>query len=236
MVKIFFLSVLICLTACSDGAETEPQVEPPKTIEKTLKKDIPNDFWVKIYFEGFETTSIDEDGKTVKINKHGGLDDTASENDLSILRKIVLIDDDLEIRIWVGFGLYGNDALILRRSSGNWSAVNLREMLCHLENRGRYDLDQPKSGWEKFWKKLTDAEILTLPDSSKLDYGIGPEDGKSYVVETNFNNLYRTYHYPNPEEVKLKEAGQMVKIGQIIADEFGLESFSAKTGGCKYDE
>ena len=44
---------------------------------RELKKDIPDDFWVKTYFKGFETRSIAEDGKTVEIEKHGGLDEVA---------------------------------------------------------------------------------------------------------------------------------------------------------------
>ena len=109
-------------------------------------------------------------------------------------------------------------------------------MICHSENRGKINLSNPKSGWNATWQKLVDAGILVLPDSSKLKYEDGVMDGKSYVIETNSDYLYRTYQYGNPNYVKLKEAKQMVEIGQIIADEFGLESFSSETGGCGKNE
>jgi len=224
MIKRKFLVVFIFLTACSNIPRDNVITQQSPTPKRELRTDIPKDSWVKLYFEGMENTKLP------------GLDKIAMQNGFSILRETVLPENDLEIRIWVGFGKYGNDGLILKRSSGNWSAVNLRKMLCHLENRGKYNLESPKSGWEKTWQKLIDEEILTLPDSSKLKYEYGVVDGKSYVVETNFDYLYRTYQYSNPDYQKLKEARQMIKIGEIIADEFGLDSFSIKTGGCGKDE
>jgi hypothetical protein len=58
-------------------------------------------------------------------------------------------------------------------------------MSCHFEKRGKYKLESPKSGWETLWQKLIDTGILTLPDSSELEYKNLVEDGKGYVVETN---------------------------------------------------
>ncbi len=179
---------------------------------------------MKIYFEGIDK------------NDSRGIDTIAMRNGLSKLRETILPENDLEIRIWVGFGKFGNDALIIKRSSGNWSAMSLKQMICYGENRGKINLSNPKSGWDTTWQKLADSGILTLPDSSKLKSRNYVIDGKSYVVETNFDYLYRTYEYSQPDEQKGNEAKQMVKIGQIIADEFGLESFSLKTGGCGKDE
>ena len=242
MIKIFLPLLLILLTACAEIPKMEPvvQLSPMPKIE--LEKDIPNDSWVKIYFEGFETRRFDPSNlkKGGEIVKHSGLDEYARQNRLLVLRENILPENDLEIRIWVGFGLYGHDGLIIKRSSGNWSVVNLRQMLCHIDervdDRGTYSLEVPKSGWEAMWQKLVDAEILTLPDSSKLKYEHGVLDGKSYVVETNSDYFYRTYHYGNPNYSELKEAKQMIKISEIIADEFGLESFSIKTVSCSKDE
>lgn len=238
MLRIFLPLLLIFLTTCAEIPKIEPVVHPSPTLKIELKKDIPSDSWVKTYFEGFETTRFDHNDikKGGEIVKYSGLDEYARQNGLLVLRETILPENDLEIRIWVGFGLYGKDGLIIKRSSGNWAAVNLRWMLCHLDSRGTYNLETPKSGWEAMWQKLVDAEILTLPDSSKLKYESGVLDGKSYVVETNSDYFYRTYHYGNPNYSELKEAKQMIKIGEIIADEFGLESYSMKTGGCYKDE
>lgn len=229
MIKVSIIIISFFLSACDIPlVEQNKELQSP-TPKSELRTDIPNDSWVKFFFGEMP-------GKV-----RPGLDKVAGQNGLSILREAVLPDNDLEVRIWVGFGKYGNDGLILRRNSGNWTALNLREMLCHIkeigkDERGKYELESPKSGWETLWQKLIDANILTLPDSSVLEYEDGAVDGKSYVVETNYDYLYRTYQYPNPKYVELKEARQIMKIGEIIADEFGLESFSMKTNGCSKDE
>lgn len=227
---------MIFLAACSNVPKNaDLEILPLATPQRELKKDIPNDRWVKIFFEGYKIGVLEEGGN-IREERSGGLDEFAVENGFSILREDVLPEHDLEVRVWVGFGLYGKDGFILKRSSGNWSAIGLKKMICHAENRGKINLPAPKSGWEAAWQKLVDAEILTLPDSSKLKNAGGILDGKGYVVETNSDYLYRTYHYGNPNYVKLKEAAQMVKIGQIIADEFNLDSFSMETGGCGKNE
>lgn len=165
-----------------------------------------------------------------------GLDKIAARNGFPKLRETVLPDDDFEIRVWVGFGKYGNDGFVLRKKSSVWSAVNIRGMLCHLNGAGKYNLNSPKSGWENFRQKLVDAGVLTLSDSSELEYKEASLDGKSYVVEINHDYVYRTYEYSNPRYVKVKEYEQIMKIGGIIADEFGLESFNAETDGCGKNE
>lgn len=205
---------------------------PLPTPKKELKTDIPDAPWVKILFDGFEFEEINKNGKG-RTEKRGGLDKLAADNGFSKLRETVLPENDLEARVWVGFGKYGNDGLILKRSGGSWSGAVLKQMLCHSESRGKYDLKPPRSGWDAAWQKLVDKGILTLPDSSKLKYEGGILDGKSYVVETNYEYLYRIYEYGNPNYEKLKEAAQMVEIGKIIAAEFDLESFSTETGGCE---
>ena len=55
-------------------------------------------------------------------------------------------------------------------------------------------------------------------------------DGIGYVVESNINMTYRTYSYNNPWYDKpwykrCNEAKQMILIGKIIGEEFGLERF-----------
>ena len=217
MIKRFILLFLIFNISCTASSVQENKTLFSPIPKKELKKNIPNASWVKIYFEG--------------------IDKTLKRNSMYKLRENILAEDDFEIRVWVGFGKYVNDGLILKHSSGgNWTATYLSEMLCHSENRGKYNLESPKSGWEVTWQKLVDAGILTLPDSSELKDEVSINDGKSYVVEINLDNTYRTYQYSNPDDQKWKEAEQIIKIGEIIAGEFDLESFSAKTNDCGKDQ
>ena len=177
---------------------------------------VPDDKWVSIFFEkaGFGSKSINE---------------LTAEADLPSLQTVLLPDNDLEVRVWVGFGLRGVDGLVIRRSGDQWSAIHLHGMAEHPPYPFyREALTVPKSGWETAWRKLTNAGILTLPDASAIQCEPGGPDGTSYVVETNVNKIYRTYKYHNPEYAKCDEAEQMIRIREVIADEFGLKEFNAK--------
>lgn len=224
MLKKLILTILILNISCSVSTDQENKISSSPTSKRELKKEIPDAGWVKIYF-----------GEDPNLRRPG-LDKIATQNGFSILRETLLPEDDLEVRIWVGFGKFGKDGLILKRDSGNWFAINIRGMLCHLEDMGKYKLESPKSGWEGIWKNLVDEGLLNLPDSSEIEYENGVLDGKSFVIETNVNDTYRTYEYGNPRFENVKEAKQIMKIGEIIADEFGLESFSGEVDGCKINE
>src|SRR5215469_6341188 len=47
---------------------------------------------------------------------------------LRSLRTVLLPDGDFEVRVWIGFGVNGEDCLILRCFSGQWSALHLQGM------------------------------------------------------------------------------------------------------------
>ena len=53
-------------------------------------------------------------------------------------------------------------------------------------------------------------------------------DGMSYVVEYNRDGSYRTYMYDNPDNAKCDEAKRMIKIGNMIAEEFNLLIMATK--------
>jgi len=133
-----------------------------------------------------------------------------------------------EIRVWVGFGINGEDSFILRHSSNQWSAAHLHGMSEHppfvITLR---TLDAPQSGWEATWQRLTESGILTLPDASAVGCNTQIFDGRSYVVEINKDKTYRTYLYDNPKHAPCSEAKQILEIGEIIAEEFGLSGFKS---------
>jgi hypothetical protein len=174
---------------------------------------LPDARWVPILFEstGLASKSINERTK---------------EANLASLRTVLLPDDDLEVRVWAGFGVVGVDGFILRRYSNQWSAIYLHGMAERPPfPNSTTALGAPKSGWEPTWQSLMGAGIVTLPDASALGCDTYLKDGTGYVVELNMNKTYRTYNYPDPNYAKCDEAKQMVKIIEIIADEFGLQNF-----------
>jgi hypothetical protein len=152
-----------------------------------------------------------------------------SEAGLPDLRTVRLSDGDFEIRVWVGFGIHGEDGIILRHSSNQWSGVHLHGMgerppfVVHLIN-----LQAPRSGWHAAWQRLTHAGITTLPDALAINCNTHMFDGKSYVVEINKDSIYRPYLYDNPHRAPCREAKQILILGDIIADEFGLSEFKGR--------
>jgi hypothetical protein len=155
-----------------------------------------------------------------------------AEVKLQNLRTVLLPDGDFEVRVWIGFGLNGEDCLILRYFSGQWSALHLQGMAdAPPFPNSLAPLPLPKSGWNKTWQKLIDAGILRLPDAAEVKCEPGVTDGISYVVESNINMIYRTYAYGNPWYDRppwynrCNEAKQMIMIGKIIGEEFGLGQF-----------
>lgn len=174
---------------------------------------VPDAEWVPILFEatGLASKSINERTK---------------EANLPSLRTVLLPDDDLEVRVWTGFGVLGVDGFILRRSSHQWSAIHLNGMAERPPfPNSQTALGAPKSGWEPAWQSLINAGIVTLPDASEVGCETYGKDGTSYVVEINMDKGYRTYSYHDPHYAKCDKAKEMVKIGELIADEFGLPNF-----------
>jgi hypothetical protein len=160
------------------------------------------------------------------------IDDRLAKANLPSLRAVLPHDGDLEVRVWIGFGINGEDCFILRCFSGQWSAIHLKGMGASWPFPiSLAPLPSPKSGWNRAWHRLIDAGILTLPDAAEVKCNAAIIDGIGYVVESNMNMTYRAYsyldpYYDNPPLYKrCNEAKQMILIGKIIGEEFGLEHF-----------
>lgn len=201
--RTYLITVLtIILFACSCGNVSGPATVPESRVQTNtgLKVIIPNDF--KYLAE---------------------LDKTAAKHNLSKLRETELPDDDFEVRVSVA-SRFGNDLLVLSRTTGTWQAKHFPFALCNadrkIENVGQ-TLDVPKSGWEPTWNKLKEAGLLSL--SGVQNSGI--TDGYGYIVESNVNKTYLLYEFVNPQGLKGNDGKQMVELGNIIANEFGLRMF-----------
>ena len=149
----FVFGVAITVVVLINHSSVENRPENANTIPiqeaQGLSLLIPDASWEPLFFQ--------------RVNEH------TKEANLPRLRTVLLPYDDIELRIWVGFGINGEDGLILRRSSGQWSAIHLHGM----SERPPFIQSQkavamPKSGWETAWTKLVNAGILTLPDASAV--------------------------------------------------------------------
>ena len=145
---------------------------------------------------------------------------------LQNLEALRLPPEDLEVRIWHGFGVIVPAGLILKRSDGNWTAIHLASVSKKTHQSGsERTMKEPKSGWQSCWNRLANVGLLMLPDATQLGKEPRDPDVLSYVVELNVGGEYRTYHYTYPEANEHSEAKQMIEIGDIVAEEFDLPQF-----------
>jgi hypothetical protein len=198
------LALLMALTASFSSLQLmQTDKGTPVQKRKEIQLNIPKDVWEPIFFEA--------------------INERAKFANLKALRKEALPENDIEVRVWHGFGLTALEGFSLKRAAGKWSAIHLDGIHSRLpRSESQKKLPAPKSGWELCWQRLEEAGILTLPDASAIGCSAMMNDGMSYVVEFNNKGSYRTYMYDNPSYAKCKEAKQMIKIGNIISEEFGV--------------
>lgn len=191
----------LLLASCSVLPGEQKERTQMSTTKKQLKLEIPNAPWEPIFFN-----SINERAALAELND---------------LRSTVLDNDDIEIRVWCGFGVSALNGYAIKRRGGEWSAVRIPPVNPNDPRSLKVFFVTPKSSWQQLWGRLTNEGLLTLPDSSRLPKDPSFLDGVSYVVEINMNLTYRTYMYGNPEKQKSPEARQMVEIIHTVYQELG---------------
>ena len=137
---------------------------------------VPDAHWVKIYFES--------------------IDDLARRMKLKPLRTLRLRPDELEVRIWEGFGLGPLTGYVMKRSEGRWSALASRQAY----KRATESLRVPRSAdWAATWARLERDGIREIRDDSDNPSCVMVLDGVGYVVEIAQGDAYRTYLVSNPQ-------------------------------------
>lgn len=173
-----------------------------------VKIELPDSRWEQIFFK--------------LINKTTGL------GELNELRKTSLKQDEIEVRVWRGFGLGDLEGVILKRTNNQSTAFHVKADDHAEPQRAEVkELKPPKSGWDSFWKNVTEQGLLMLRDPSEKNCEDSGIDGTSYVVEINRNNLYRTYRMR--EGGKCDGVQQMEAIDDLIGEEFDSGKEQCKT-------
>src|SRR5215510_3810040 len=90
---------------------------------------------------------------------------------LSPLKSKDLSGDDLEFRVWVGFGKKPLEGFVIRRAKGEWEGTFLESMNATTKPPYLKQLSSPDSGWEQLWGQVVESGLLALPDSSQLNAG-----------------------------------------------------------------
>ena len=207
--KFLLVTILALMISSTFLSSPQDKKVTPSTKRKELQLNIPKDMWEPIFFRA--------------------IDERAKRSHLETLRSRALPGDDFEIRVWHGFGVTLLEGFVLKRAGAQWSASHLRGITRNMPSQEfQKSLQPPKSGWDKSWQRLQEAGILSLPDAVAIGCSPMDNDGMSYVVEYNRDGIYRTYMYDNPDYAKCDEAKRMIKIGNIIAEEFNLLIMATK--------
>jgi hypothetical protein len=207
MTKIL-IAIVALAASCSSLPRSQDNKATPASTRKDFQLNIPKDTWEPIFFKE--------------------IDERAKLGNLKTLRA-PLPNDDLEIRVWHGFGLTALEGFVLKRTAGQWAAVHLDGIIRKLAStESQHNLQAPKSGWDACWHRLQDAGVLSLPDAAAIGCSTMINDGMSYVVEYNYEGTYRTYMYDNPDYSKCIEAKRMIQIGNLISEEFGVAEMATK--------
>lgn len=169
---------------------------------ETTKLEIPNSNWEKIFFK-----PIDKTTELAKLQK---------------LRDKNLSFNDIEIRIWEGFGLEDLEGVIFTRTDNIWRAFYIKANNNFEPTKADYTqlFNVPQSGWKSFTRQLFNTNILTLPDADSIDCQMYNLDGRRYVMEIYKEKTYRTYSYADNADEKCEEGKQINKIAKLIAEEF----------------
>lgn len=178
-----------------------PAGQAPKSaqIARSADSNVENNSWQVIFFR-----EIDERAKLANLDQ---------------LRDTILQADDLELRIWIGFGPVPLKGFVIKRRASEWSAIYLRSITPSVAHSDyKITLGRPKSGWDTFWKRLIDNEVLSM----KSTMPSGWVDGESFVVEIKTRDSYKTYMIDNPELSKRTEGRRMIEIVRIIRGEFDI--------------
>lgn len=200
--ELFVLLVLLTC-CCADAPKTSSHgAEAIAEQQKTFQVVVPDATWEPIFFR--------------EINERAGI------AKLPNLRAAAVPNGDVETRVWVGFGLTALTGFDFKRTAGQWTGIYVRGIRPGLAKKDyQLNLKPPKSGWDAFWRRLTDAGFLSLPDAKAIDCSSGALDGVAYVVEMNLDQKYRTYMYDNPQVAECPEAKRMIAIMDVLYDEFG---------------
>ncbi len=138
---------------------------------------------------------------------------------LQRLRSKVLAENDIEIRVWSGFGGTLLEGFILKREGGRWWAVDLGGAIG--TRTTKRTLAAPASGWEGVWERLVEAGILTLPSAEETTCSEGSHPERtSVVIEYMVGNNYRAYMYDQPYQPTCDEGEKLLQILEMIYMEF----------------
>ncbi len=183
----------------------------------------------------FEKTEKAERLEKAKKQFRQFIEEVSKDFGVSTLENAEITSENLEVRLWRFSSFSTQDSvLILKRLDNKWFANLIRRTIkmSDLDKKKpptkffREAINNPKSGWKIFWQQLVTEQILTLPDGDEVGNEVCP-DCETFMIEIKVEGKYRVYDYHSPEYFKeIKEAQHIVKIYNLVSDEFDLADFN----------
>jgi len=208
----FVLIVIANLIGCIRPVDTSSNVRAPTPILTTTSATL----------EVEEIVVADRPGTAPRFAHT--IDERSKAAGLKRLRTFPIDKDDIELRIWAGFGLTTLEGYVLKRQKGIWSGNRLFSDYVHDKFIERTaSLKSPQNGWDALWTDLKGHRVLTLPDAELINCNGQMEDGFSFVVEIRKGRAYRTYSYENADNL-CTEASDMSAIYHRILADFNFKS------------
>jgi hypothetical protein len=131
------------------------------------------------------------------------------------LRHATLAPDDLEVRLWSGFGLTGVHLLRLERQDGRWRATEFHPDRVGSDSLGRAFPDSV--AWVQRWMRAIDAGLLALPAVPQRNDPRMIADGHSFVVEYRLQDRYGTAGADNPAIYCSADDRQLLRVvGELL--------------------
>lgn len=208
---VFLCAIFItsCYRKSADSQTESGSLVVAKVTEAKKPPELANKIknWEPIFFEVI-------DRKLQKLN-------------LASLKNKEKVEDNLEVRVWVGFGEARSTdvkGFILERNNGNWEAAYLPQ-----DGKGKMAIQskKPKSGWNVLWENLNSYNFLTIPDITESKDNSFP-DATGIVVEIKDSSNYRNYmqvedyqleDYP---ELRTPESIKLTKACRMLSSEFNI--------------
>lgn len=159
---------------------------------------------------------VDDDSELLKYL----YDKTKDYSEELPIQKNKYKEQDIEVRVWLTYEVESIKRIIIKKKSGKWSAKYLSTKN---KRTKEVNLGNPKSGWELFWKHLEEQKISSNLDDSLVGAVEPFEESEEVIIESFVEGLYRHYSYNAPRFSENDEGKRVVKILEIISNEFGIE-------------
>jgi hypothetical protein len=214
---ILLLCFFLLLSSCAQNTSQNTKDLISPNIQPTISE-----------FEKAEKVKRSEKAKQDLIT---GMKEVSRKFRIPLLESQDTANEDLIVRIWRFSAFADKDLIfILQRKNVLWSAYLMQKIVKNendikgaLVEIKTTELGKPKSGWESFWLRLNNAEILNLPGE---DENVPCPDCWLYTVETKVDGKYQVYDVNAPEiNTDSHKSRKMIKVIEIISEEFSRDDF-----------